>query len=291
LANPIPYDATAAALFHPESQPPLRIDAGWSEDAVAAEFSRLSYVRYEDGAAQQQIVAGAAGQAGYGDVGFFNDPRGAGSRGLGAQGFAARNAAGHAIIAFRGTQPDSLRDILTNANALPVRWLGPGRTHRGFWQSLEAVLPQVDAWLAGHPPARLTITGHSLGAALATLLAARMPAAELINFGSPRAGTATLARSFEGRPARRYVDCTDLVVGVPPAIGYAHIEPFHYIDAAGRLHPPGAPGRPSLMRDSLRANAAYLPLIARPGNVPARALADHAPINYVSAILGRRTGP
>jgi hypothetical protein len=290
LADPIPYAASAAALFSPEAQPPLAIDAGWGEDALAAEFSRLAYVRFESGAAQQQIVAGAVGQAGYGDLGFFDDPRGPGLRTLGAQGFAARNAAGHAIIAFRGTQPDSLRDLLTNANALPVPWPGPGRTHRGFWQSLEAILPQVDAWRAAFPAARLTITGHSLGAALATLLAARIAGAELVTFGSPRVGSRTLAQSFDGRTFRRYVDTTDLVVGLPPAIGYAHLDPFHYIDAAGRLHPPGAPGRPSLARDALRANAAYLPLI-RPGNAPLRALADHAPINYVSAILGRRTGP
>lgn len=278
-------------MFRPETRPPLPIDASWNGDAIAAEFARLAYVRFETGAAKRQIVAGAAGQAGYGDVGFFNDPRGAGLDGLDAQGIAARNAAGHAIIAFRGTQPDSLRDILTDAAAAPVNWPGPGRVHHGFWQSLEAILPQVDAWLAGHPAARLTITGHSLGAALATLLAARSETAELVTFGSPRVGNRTFARSFDGRSARRYVDCTDLVVALPPAIVYVHLGAQFYIDAVGRLFPPGAPGRPSPALDAVRANAAYGLLALRPGNAPARALADHAPINYISAILGRRTGP
>jgi hypothetical protein len=266
------------------------MDPSWSADAVAAEFSRLAYVRFEVGEAYRQIVADSVRQLGYGDTGFFHDPRQGEARKLDAQGFAARSEAGDAIIAFRGTQPDSLHDLWSDANAAPAPWPGGGWVHRGILEALESLLPQVESWLAGHSIGRVTVTGHSLGAAMATLLAARLGSAELITIGSPRVGNGDFARALEGRQVRRYVDCTDMVTDLPPALGYAHLGALHYIDADGKVHLPGA-SLPSLARDHLKANADYLASVLRLGNVPMRALADHAPINYVSAMLGRRTGP
>jgi hypothetical protein len=46
-----------------------------------------------------------------------------------------------------------------------------------------------------------------------------------------------------------------------------------------------------MAKDQRAAHRAYTPLMWRSGNVPWRALADHAPINYISALLGARAEP
>src|SRR5207248_1383780 len=71
-------------------------------------------------------------------------------------------------------------------------------------------------------------TGHSLGAALATLAISRFAGgnASLYTFGSPRCGNLTFAQRL-GEHATlgefRFVDHCDLVTRVPPAgLGYSH---------------------------------------------------------------------
>ena len=283
------YDPTREALLHPEAQPPLAMDGGWSIDAIAAECSRLAYVRFEAGQPQRDLIATALQLAGYGRVAWFRDDRDlAQGKRLIAPGFGTIDAAGRAIIAFRGTQADSFRDILADARFGLVKWPGQGRVHSGFWTSLAGILPQIEAWLASLEVSRLIVTGHSLGAAKATLLAALQDKAELISFGSPRVGDAAFVASLAGRGIRRYVNCTDVVTQLPPAVGYAHVEGLHYIDHQGRVR--GADDMPSLLKDHLEANRAHLACLRSTDNVQIRGLADHAPINYVSAVRGVRTG-
>ena len=69
------------------------------------------------------------------------------------------------------------------------------------------------------------------------------------------------------------------------------IRPEVTIDSGGRLHSP-PPDAGFIARDRRAARLAYL---RRHGwkfwkNVPSRLGADHAPINYVSALLGPRVG-
>ncbi|MGA1797182.1 lipase family protein [Sphingomonas sp. 4RDLI-65] len=267
------------------------MDKTWPDDAVAGEFSRLAYVRFERDGAYRTVVADAVGALGYRDVGFFSDGSRNGAHGLDGQGFAGLRADGHAIIAFRGTQPDSLRDVLSDVRALPVSWTGAGRVHRGFNDALLGLLPQVDRWIADRRIVQLTVTGHSLGAAMATLFAARHRDADLVTFGSPRVGDAAFATAWEGRTMRRYVDCTDLVAHLPPkAIGYRHLDGLRYIDATGHVHLGDALGPVMLCRDQIRARRAFRRVVSW-NTAPFRGLADHAPINYISAILGCRIGP
>ncbi len=47
MPTPIPYDPSNQALYRPEAQLPLAMGDDWSLDAVAAEFSRLAYRRFE----------------------------------------------------------------------------------------------------------------------------------------------------------------------------------------------------------------------------------------------------
>jgi len=170
----------------------------------------------------------------------------------------------------------------------------PGRVHSGFSASLSTILAQVEHWLHKTAPAHLVLTGHSLGAALATLLAARLAgqgcSIELVTFGSPRVGDEALVASLRPLAVRRYVNCTDTVTQLPPPLLYYHVDGLHYIDRLGQIHT-GDPLPISMLKDQRAAHRAYLPLMWRAGNLQWRGLADHAPINYVAALLAACVAP
>lgn len=285
------YDSTEAALFRPESRPALPVDASWSVDARCAELARLAYVRAESDPAAETELRSALAAAGYGEVQFFFTPRGNSAAGPGLFAFGVRDAAGRRFVAFRGTQADDRGDLIDDAQFLPRPWPGIGRVHRGFWRAYDSLRAPIDAWLAEQPPGPLIVTGHSLGAAMATLMAGLHPDAELVTFGSPRVGGRTFARAFAGRAVRRYVGCYDFVTNLPPPIWFRHVAAMHYVDRHGTVHwpPPGLLGR---MVDRLLGDLAYLRRRGlRRGHVWLRTGADHAPINYVAAVLGKRVGP
>src|SRR4029077_9259387 len=102
------------------------------------------------------------------------------------------------LVVFRGTQPDSFRDLAADASFLPTHWAGRGKVHNGFWASLKEALSPILAWLDKERPSRLIVTGHSLGAAQATLLAGLREEAELATFGSPLVGGAGFAGACSG---------------------------------------------------------------------------------------------
>ena len=289
MPTPIPYDPTSQALYRPEAQPPLVMDSGWSTDAIAAEFSRLAYRRFEQGEDEKRQIAEAIETAGYRRAGWFQEAAGAAL--FSAKGFAALNDEGQAIIAFRGTQADSFRDLVTDASFILENWDRPGRVHSGFSASLSSILAPIESWLHDTNPSRLLLTGHSLGAALATILAARLADGdrpiELVTFGSPRVGDEALAASLGSLAVRRYVNCTDAVASLPPPLIYSHVRGLHYIDRNGTIHVGDEPAF-AMANDQRVAHRAYAQLMWRSGNVLWRALADHAPINYVSALLGAR---
>jgi hypothetical protein len=282
------YDPSLDAVLHPERQPPLGPDLPWNEAAVLAECARLAYIRFENGGEAEETLKKALAAFRYRDfVGFFAKGEEVGKRHFDTQAFAAVSDAGTALVVFRGTQSDSFIDLLSDALFLRTAWAGKGKVHRGFWKSLREALTPIQTWLDSTPHSRLIVTGHSLGAALATLLAGLRSEAELVTFGSPLVGNAEFVASLAGRKMTRYVDCLDLVTRVPPLI-YQHLEGLRYIDHGGKVRPGGlsAMGR---VAEWFAAWRSYAPYLFSRKNCPLRGLADHAPINYVSAILGVRT--
>lgn len=171
-----------------------------------------------------------------------------------------------AVLVFRGT--DTLRDSITDAT-LGVQFLirhKPG-LHRGFRRALDSVWSDINAEL-DTLDCPIFYTGHSLGAALATLAAARRAPKATYNFGAPRVGNPAFARSLRHLPIYRIVDDMDLVCMVPPGwLGFAHV------GQVVRLHAPG--GRRNLNP------------FAWPANPPAL-LADHAPVNYIDRMPSAR---
>lgn len=278
------YDPTMRALFFPGDGAPVSdFSSTWDRDAICAELSRLAYVAFEAGE-RDRLTAILAG-AGFAAPACFHNPR------TGAQGFGTV-AGGTAYVALRGTQITSILDLLADALAIPVRWPGAGRVDWGFWNAFRSIRQPIEDWLAEARPARLVITGHSLGAAMATLMAALHPEAALVTFGSPRVGNRAFVAQFgDARDIRRFVDCLDAVPKLPPPLGYVHVREMIYIDGKGVPHDP-PPDAAWLKADRRSARRAFRKAFGfRFRNVLLRSGADHAPVNYVSAVLGRRDGP
>jgi hypothetical protein len=132
--------------------------------------------------------------------------------------------------------------------------------YAGFTEALDSVWREIDAALA---PLNCPIfyTGHSLGAALATLAAARHAPSALYTFGSPRVGNQAFIDSLCNVPIYRIVDDEDVVTTVPSAtLGFRHV---------------GTELRLIAPRHKFFLNLFF---------GPPKTLADHAPINYVDRI-------
>ena len=283
--NPIPYNPTRDALYRPAMATDFFAHQPYPNTAaLCAELSRLAYYGKAGSIDQTKLREYLNGVF---DLRVVADVEG-------SQGFLVENDNMVAMV-FRGTE--GVRDVLTDLDYFPRPWTArgapAGRVHRGFARALGHVLPLLEAALPVEPKP-LVLSGHSLGAAMATLAASQLQASELHTFGEPRAGNAEFARFLhrnveEGLTYHRYVDCCDIVTRVPPGfMGFRHCGVLHYIDVNGDIH--RSPDKHTISSDRARARRDYWRhhALGR-GNVWLRDLADHAPINYLSAILGRRS--
>jgi len=147
------YDATRAALLHPEGagrRCSPRARTGRSK-ACGAECSRLAYVRFEtDDPQQGPALTEAIACAGLGEPGFFFGP---GYRHSGIHGDRYPRLEGRFVV-FRGTQPDDPSDIGTDAQAVLVDWQAQGKVHLGFRDALHSVWGPISEWLLGSYGAR-----------------------------------------------------------------------------------------------------------------------------------------
>lgn len=280
----LPYDATREALYRSERRATLFVaGAVLPLPQIAMEAARLAYVRAETLPAERARLDEALGRVGFGPVTLFVHAD-SGSYAYGTR----RSSDGTRLVAFRGTQPDDLDDLLTDLNFPPVEWPETGgRVHAGFARACRGLRAEVEAWLggAGSGSGALVLTGHSLGAAIATLAATLLRPTLLVTLGSPRVGNAGFAAALAGVPGARYVNCTDIVTRVPPPeLDYVHVRAPSYIDSAGRLRED--PSEAAMEADGRRAKLAYLLQQAWwPGHVGLRSFADHAPVNYLRAFF------
>ena len=279
---PIDYDPRIESLVHPERRETV-FTAGtpYSHVQLAVEAARLAYYKAEDQGVQFARLAAALGLAGFTRHAHF-------SSAVGTQAFAAfRDADQLALIAFRGTEPDSIADIGIDASALPLPWQGAGLVHSGFAIAFDSVRAAVRQWLdtLGRERSAVLLCGHSLGAALATLAASVWQPAKLITIGAPRVGDRQFVDSLMGVQCQRIVNCCDLVARVPPALlGYAHPPNPTFITSDAKLSQD--PTAAAIDADRHLGRDEYFARYAlRPGNAPTRDLADHAPVNYLRAFF------
>ena len=281
----IAYDPSRTALYSPERAPTL-FSAGMDPTLLqlATEASRLAYVRAEGPKAEAARLAEALARVG------FEAPRHFADAASGSQAFGAlRPRDGLVLVGFRGTQPDEVADLANDLNALTTPWPeATGRVHQGFATAARTLLPRLGHWLDGDakPRSALLLTGHSLGAALATLAASVWADAHLVTLGSPRVGDAAFASGLRSAVNIRLVNCCDLVTDLPPSLQtYTHVAPASYITRDGELVE--RPDAARVDEDRMRARTAYFGEHAgRAGTVLLRDLADHAPINYARVFFG-----
>lgn len=280
------YDPSKIALYHPESQPALLgTDQPWTTHAICAELARLAYWHYEEGGQVLNHFNNLLKQAQFSEPVLLLDKRSTVTKRTSTQGFAVIKG-DTAYVAIRGTQPDDPSDILIDGLFWPVTWQGEGLVHDGFSRAYNSIAGQLLQWLDKSQASKVYITGHSLGAAVATLAAAMLPESHLVTFGSPRVGDPAFAAMFKDRVVDRYVNCADIVAMLPPESAYyQHLHGMHYLDRHGALIP--APSNLDILQDQTIAKADYLLTHAwHTKNVGFRSLADHAPVNYVHALLG-----
>jgi triacylglycerol lipase len=145
------------------------------------------------------------------------------------------------IVVCRGTEPNEWSDVSADLsiNLVPSRG-GVGKVHIGFRTYTDKVWPQVMWHVKGTREKKyLWLTGHSLGAAMATLMARRfaldktlpIPTA-LFTYGSPRVGNRTYINAFNKLVQHhRWVNAGDIVTKVPMSPWYYHCGTRHHIKA------------------------------------------------------------
>ncbi|KAL7145096.1 hypothetical protein ABFS83_07G056500 [Erythranthe nasuta] len=167
------------------------------------------------------------------------------------------------VIAFRGTEQTKWKDLLTDLMLVPAG-LNPERiggdfknevqVHSGFLNAYDSVrtrlislikqaigyrgdsLDQLRKW-------HIYVTGHSLGGALATLMALELSSSQLAkhgaisvtmyNFGSPRVGNKIFAQVYNQKvkDSWRVVNHRDIIPTVPRLMGYCHVAQPVYLAA------------------------------------------------------------
>jgi triacylglycerol lipase len=281
------FDEAATNPFRPQAQAFEPVNAWW-----LAEAALLAYA--DEGFARRQF-----GRAGLGEVALVSK--------AGSQCYLAESR-DVVIAAFRGTQvpkpgvttdavrglEETVRDFLADVDFRLVE-TEPGRfVHAGFKGALDSIWSDVEPRLLGHARARRPIwmTGHSLGAALATLAADRLRGVQgLYVFGSPAVGDRTFADAFPIRTFR-IVHHRDIVARVPPfgsrsdkvQADYVHVGVLKYIDGEGRMRDEadGTESLRGLTRDAIRS-LFRLPSPGRLAGLLGLARGpfdDHAPLYY-----------
>lgn len=138
------------------------------------------------------------------------------------------------FVSYRGSS--DIENWITNIEETLVSYpLCSGcNVHKGFYAAeqsvIKNVISQVQSLKAKYPSYAVVVTGHSLGAALATLtaldlLAAGLSPLRLFNFGSPRVGDTAFANYASGKMGdrNRVTHHKDMVPHCPMHERFTHI--------------------------------------------------------------------
>jgi triacylglycerol lipase len=193
-----------------------------------AKLASIAYCNLKDAKSQVKKL-------GFTTVEFYNKD--------GAQAYRFMNK-DDLVIACRGTQPTEFNDIKADLKATPVMAETVSRVHRGFKAEVDELWPMIleDIDRKANQNKKLWFCGHSLGAAMATIMSSRChlyeeinPVEELYTFGSPRVGWRGYCNSL-CVTHHRWVNNNDIVTRVPlAAMGYVHHGTEHYMNAYGNV--------------------------------------------------------
>lgn len=196
-------------------------------------FAKLATIAYNSDVKQ---VKKDAKELGFTTIEFYDKD--------GAQAYRFMNKE-DIVIACRGTEPTQWNDLKADLRAAPVIAETVGRVHLGFKKEVDDLWPMIKEDLRECGKSRKAwFTGHSLGAAMTTIMASRceddpeMPnIEEVYTYGSPRVGWRKFVDSLNCTH-HRWVNNNDIVTRVPLAImGYRHDGTEHYMNAYGNVRP------------------------------------------------------
>ncbi|XXG61805.1 hypothetical protein AAC387_Pa05g0323 [Persea americana] len=167
------------------------------------------------------------------------------------------------VVAFRGTEQVKWKDLRTDLMLAPAG-LNPERiggdfkeevqVHSGFLSAYDSVRNRIMSLIKlsigfvedggdDMPKWHIYVTGHSLGGALATLLALELSSSQMAkygaisvtmyNFGSPRVGNKRFAELYNEKvkDSWRIVNHRDIIPTVPRLMGYCHVAQPVYLAA------------------------------------------------------------
>ena len=193
------------------------------------------------------------------------------------------------LVAFRGTEVFGLKDWLTDIKCKLAFWPYGGRVHVGFRNSFfelwnEQGLGDFIKFKMKAMPTNsrtLWLTGHSLGAALATLAADAFEGqAQVYTYGSPRVGDQSFQDDFTQK-TYRFVNHLDIVTNLPPHITsilpYYHVGDLSYLDKNGQIN-----GREIKSWADLDGRVGFWDKIVKSNVV--RLFLDHIPTFYAENI-------
>ena len=223
--------------FEPEA-----IEFSWKNAWWLADAALLAYVK------DWNLASESLARAGFDDTRQIGADPSKSTKGF----FASRSSvAPAAIVSFRGTDKDDDRNVRSDEDTLAVARDGYV-VHRGFALALDQVWDSeiksmLDDFLKVSPAAPIFFTGHSLGAALATIAVTRFEGnnCALYTIGSPRIGDEAFVRAVLQKTKRvfRFVNGQDIVTQIPPEVPlehyFRHVGNEKYIDRNGviRDHP------------------------------------------------------
>jgi len=197
---------------------------------IMASMAHLAYDRFEDSRIARKLFIAKLQGGGFKLIKTFY------SKETDTQAFLAESNDGYAVLAFRGTEISKRQDMKIDAQAMRVSVL-EGRIHAGFRNAYESIAKEIEKSILKLKDIPLYITGHSLGAALATVATQRLEhhlkiremIAACYTFGSPRVGDSHYDIEFKS-PIYRVVNTTDIVTVIPlVAMGYVHIGDIRYL--------------------------------------------------------------
>ena len=191
-----------------------------------AEFAKVAY-RNKDEAFQ------FGKRKGLGKVDFFDKE--------GAQAYLFSNNT-DVIITCRGTQASEMSDIFADLEVFKSDSVTGTKIHQGFKEEVDKIYDKVEEKVELHLGKKIWATGHSLGGAMATILAQRLEFASghdvdtLYTFGSPRVGGPKFrAWCNKHLNHQRFVNNNDVVPCVPSFFRWRHTGKCHYIKSTGEV--------------------------------------------------------
>ena len=128
----------------------------------------------------------------------------------------------HIVLAFRGTEKNSIKDIKTDMKPMLKSCKTGGNINSGFSDAYQEVALEIEEALNEEKTKSkpLFITGHSSGGALATIAAKKIThtggKSGCYTFGSPRVGDEEWITDIK-TPLYRVVNAADCVTMLPPS--------------------------------------------------------------------------